>query len=212
MERYFNTPEYVRVTEDRLDEEGLQNVFGPVAERVRRHEPEGGAEGLGGPVGHTSHDAPSGQAGGEPTGAHGAERPAEERPAAEAADSVPPELRRLFERMLAEGGGPVVERLQQRDEEMAAATCTQPELGRMIEAHYVPLLLSILELSDEEFDAEFPGEGRVSSEHRAALAAAVRRHASSCPRCSLKCRSNMELDEHLDEVFRAAGRGPRDYV
>ncbi|HEX8146539.1 MAG TPA: hypothetical protein VF591_04970 [Pyrinomonadaceae bacterium] len=113
----------------------------------------------------------------------------------------------MLEKVLAAGGREVLDRLREQDLEIeAAAACTRPEIGRLVEAHYVPLLLSILALSDQRFDAEYAGEGRVPLEIRKALSEAIVAHSQECPRCGIKYASDFEWDAHLEEIRKAQRR------
>ena len=129
-----------------------------------------------------------------------------------AADCTQPQTRSLLEKILGTGDREIVERLQEQEAKIAAADCTQAQFGRLVDAYYVPLLLSALALSDEEFDAEYPGENHVSSEQRQELAQAIQEHSKDCPRCSIKFSSDMEWDEHVNRVFSRAKHHPRMYV
>ena len=115
-------------------------------------------------------------------------------------DGRRPEVEDMLQTLLQSGGEQLVNRLKETDAELAAAECTQPEIGRLIESYYVPLLQSALELSDEEFNAEYPGEGQVTAAERAELAKAIDRHSLKCRRCRLKASSDWEWDEHVDKI------------
>ena len=135
----------------------------------------------------------------------------------ETADEARPEVSRMLEKILAVGGTQIVKRLAEHDANIKAAVCTKPEIGSLVDAHYVPLLLSALALDDAEFDAEYPGGSQVSSEQRKALAGAIQEHCKDekdegCPRCSLKFSRDMEWDEHVDEVFSKSKHRRRLYV
>lgn len=118
-----------------------------------------------------------------------------------------PEVESVFGEVLdAAGGEEIVKRLKEYDEKIAAAECTSPAIGRLVGAYYVPFLLSALALSDDEFDAEYPGEGRVGSEERGALLDAILGHAEECTRCDLKYWSDMEWDAYLEKACRPRRR------
>lgn len=117
-----------------------------------------------------------------------------------------PEVEELVRTVLEVGGREIVERLEAREAEIAAAECNQPELGRLVEAYHVPLLLTALALDDAEFDVEYPGKNPVTSEQRAELAEAIRQHAWKCPRCSLKFVCDQEWDEHVNKVLARSFR------
>ncbi|HEX7314755.1 MAG TPA: hypothetical protein VF297_12590 [Pyrinomonadaceae bacterium] len=110
------------------------------------------------------------------------------------------EVNEMLEMVLKAGGSEIVQRMKELDAEIAAEVCSQPEVGEVIEAFYVPLLQSALALSDEEFDAEYPGEGRVDAAQRAELADAIDAHAYDCPRCMLKASSDWEWYHHVEGV------------
>jgi hypothetical protein len=117
-----------------------------------------------------------------------------------------PEVERMLETVLDAGDRKIVERLKELDAEIAKAACTGAEVGELIEAYYIPLLLSALALSDEGFDAEYPGEGRVTSEERGELIDAILGHVQDCPRCELKYLSDMEWDAYLEKVRKPKPR------
>lgn len=122
-------------------------------------------------------------------------------------DGARPEVERMLGRVLDDGGGGIVERLKDYEAKMASSPlCERPEIGRLVESYYVPLLLSALALDDREFDAEYPGDGPVSSEQRAELAEAIRRHSQECLRCSLKIASDREWEEHVNKAIDRESR------
>ena len=116
------------------------------------------------------------------------------------AEGAQSEVERMLKKVLDADGGEIAEWLKEQEAEIAAATCTEPEIGGIIEAFYIPLLLSTLALDDEEFNTEYPGERRVSSEQRAEFADAILQHSQDCPRCSLKATSDWRWDEHIDKL------------
>lgn len=116
------------------------------------------------------------------------------------ADGTRPEVEGMLQTILNDGGEQIVERLKAMDAEAAAAECTQPEIGRLIENYYVPLLMSALELDDEEFNAEYPGERQATAAQRAELAEVLEEHWRGCPRCLPKASGDWEWDKHVNEV------------
>lgn len=125
------------------------------------------------------------------------------------ADGAQAEVKRMAQAVLKAGGEEIVGRLKEADAQAAAEKCTRPEIGGLIEAYYVPLLLSALELSDKEFEAEYPGEGRVTAAQRAALAEAIDAHAYDCPRCLIKASGDWEWYHHVHEVSARNGESHR---
>lgn len=126
---------------------------------------------------------------------------AEEQGSEAAAANCPrPEVQRMLNKVLDAGGRRIADWLKKQAAKIAAADCTRPEIGELLEAYYVPLLLSALMLDDEEFDVEYPGESQVSLKQRAELAEAIQRHSQNCPRCSLKVASDWAWDEYVDRA------------
>jgi DNA-directed RNA polymerase specialized sigma24 family protein len=199
---------FAQTGNSQMDEEVMQHVFNSMIERERRGGAETEIEIPGSYVMSTVHQLLIDRLRGKSM----AERLQEQESKVETADGAQPEIESMLEKILAVGGKQIVERIQEQESKIAAADCAQPEIGRLIDAHYVPLLLSALALSDEEFDAEYPGESHVSSAQRQALAEAIREHSQDCPRCSIKFSSDIEWDEHVNGVFSKAKRHPRIYV
>jgi hypothetical protein len=191
-----------------------QCVFEPISEQARQHVAEIEAEHHGGhlllaadmvrmnrlheklPIIRGAHPL-------ERFKGHDAERPPD--------GGSQTDIEGMLKRVLTAGGNQIIERLKEYDKQIAAEHCPQPEIGKWVKAHYVPLLLSALELDDEEFDAEYPGANCVSSEDRAALAETIKAHAEDCPRCSLKIASDNEWDEYVNGAFGKAKRRLRIY-
>lgn len=180
--------------------------YDPAAELARRGESEVEAELAGGYVTGVPHrmliDSLCGRL-------HGAgvtlARPHEDS-AAVVVEPERPEVEGMLEKVLDAGDREIVERLKEMDSKIEKAACTGAEVGALIEAYYVPLLLSALALSDEEFDAEYPGEGRVTPEERGELIDAILGHVQDCPRCELKYLSDMEWDAYLEKVRKPKSR------
>ncbi|HEV2765786.1 MAG TPA: hypothetical protein VGV38_22565, partial [Pyrinomonadaceae bacterium] len=125
-------------------------------------------------------------------------------PAAEkdvtAADGTRPEVEGMQQVLLEAGGKQIVELLEAMYAEMAAVECTQPGIGRLIENYYVPLMLSVLELDDKEFAAEYPDERQMTPALRAWLAELIERHSLECRRCLLKASSDYAWDEYFNGI------------
>lgn len=184
------------------DHQGEHHAYKPAVEFELRHESDIQAEPVGGYLVTTPYHLLTAQL---RKRMHVVSRdvvkPVEERrPAVMTGDGTRPEVERMLGKVLEAGDRGIVERLKKQEAEIAAAACTQPEIGEMVAAYYVPLLLSALALDDGEFDAEYPGEGRIYSKQRAELAEVIQRHSQDCRRCSLKVKSDREWDEHVEKV------------
>ncbi|HEX8474628.1 MAG TPA: hypothetical protein VF666_11385 [Pyrinomonadaceae bacterium] len=217
MGRLFNEPENIQTTEDsRAPDKVMQDAFKTVIDHMQLH--SGADEKNGHHRDYMTCAAPdtrgSRHRSESPSdaGARTVEQPQEQASEVATDGSEQPEIQRVLENILAHDGGEVVEQLKEQEAKIAAAECDQPEIGRLIDALYVPLLLSILELSDEQFAAEYPGGSPVSLEQRSALAEAILSHQGGCPRCSLKFSSDMQWEEHVKMVFSKTKRVPRLYV
>jgi len=118
------------------------------------------------------------------------------------ADGTRPEVKGVLQTLLEAGDEEIIKRLKAMEAAMAAAECTQPEIGRLIENYYVPLLMSVLELDDEEFEAEYPDEKQVTPAQRADFAEIIDRHSLECRRCQIKAASDYAWDEHFNEILK----------
>lgn len=200
---------FARTDDTRIAEAAAHRAFEPITEQARQHGLETEAEHQGGQrlvtvrmmLMDRLHEKLLAVGGGTQTPGRFREQAAN----SPSCNGNLPEIEGMLREVLTTGGSQIVERLKEYEAQIAAASCMQPEIGEWIDAHYVPLLLCALALDDEDFDAEYPGATQVSSEDRAALAAAIREHAESCPRCSLKIASDDDWNSYVNGVF---GKSP----
>lgn len=78
--------------------------------------------------------------------------------------------------------------------------CTNPDLGRWIDACDFPFLIETLMLDPEVFSGEFPGVN-LTVDERKSLADALELHCESCPRCHLKRAYDLEWQSRIKRAI-----------
>jgi hypothetical protein len=91
-------------------------------------------------------------------------------------------------------------RLEYQAEALREVPCTNPVIGRWIDANDVKYLLSAFDLRDEDFAAKFPAMANVTREDRRRVIAAIEKHFDQCQHCSLKRGYDLELDAQIKQV------------
>jgi hypothetical protein len=88
-------------------------------------------------------------------------------------------------------------RLEYQAEALREAKCTNPVIGKWIDANDVKYLLSTFALEGEDFAARFPAMAHITSQERQRVIAAIENHCDRCPHCSLKRGYDLELDARI---------------
>lgn len=91
-------------------------------------------------------------------------------------------------------------RLEAQAEALREVECTNPVLGRWIDAHDVKYLLSTFALNDDDFAGRFPAMAHITGPERQRVAAALEAHCEQCPHCSLKRGYDLELDARIKQA------------
>lgn len=91
-------------------------------------------------------------------------------------------------------------RLEAQAEALREIECTNPVLGRWIDAHDVKYLLSTFTLDDDDFGRRFPAMAHLTRQERQRVAAALETHCDQCPHCSLKRGYDLELDARIKQA------------
>jgi hypothetical protein len=94
-------------------------------------------------------------------------------------------------------------RLAYQAEALREHECTDPLIGKWVDANDVKYLLSTFDLADEDFAERFPTMAHVKREDRRRVAEAIERHFEQCTHCSLKRGYDLELDA---QIKRACGQ------
>lgn len=91
-------------------------------------------------------------------------------------------------------------RLEAQAEALREVECTNPALGRWIDAHDVKYLLSTFDLEDDDFAGRFPAMAHITGPERRRVVAALDAHCDQCPHCSLKRGYDLELDVRIKQA------------
>jgi hypothetical protein len=91
-------------------------------------------------------------------------------------------------------------RLESQAEALREVECTNPALGRWIDAHDVKYLLSTFSLDDDDFAGRFPAMAHITGQERQRVVAAMEAHCDQCPHCSLKRGYDLELDARIKQA------------
>lgn len=92
-------------------------------------------------------------------------------------------------------------RLREQEEKLKRRICTNPEIGKLLEEFEMPILLEILNSSDEYYFENFPEKKSFIQSKRQAFGEEVRQHGESCPRCSLKIAFDAQWEGEIEETI-----------
>ena len=93
-------------------------------------------------------------------------------------------------------------RTEDQAEGLRETNCTNPVIGRWLNAYDVEYLLSAFAMTDRDFAEEFPGMPPLSGLQRQQVLAALRAHLNSCPQCALKSGFDQEFEARLKQELR----------
>jgi hypothetical protein len=106
-------------------------------------------------------------------------------------------------------GGYVVEstpdlcaRLEAQTQQLAAVKCSEPAVGRWLEANDLNYLEAAFDLSDQDFTERFPHLPPTTRAGRKLLMVTFNKHVEECPHCSLKYRFEQELDSRIERSLQ----------
>lgn len=93
-------------------------------------------------------------------------------------------------------------RLEVQEESLSETECTNPTLGRWIDANGVNYLFSVLKLDDKDFAEMHPAMAHISAPERQRFAAELENHFTRCSHCSLARGYELELDARIELACR----------
>lgn len=93
-------------------------------------------------------------------------------------------------------------RLEYQAEALNEEECTNPLLGRWIDANHVEYLLAAFSLNDSDFEEYFPQMTGLTEHHRKRIVRAFQDHFELCRHCSLKRGYDAELDGKILRLCR----------
>lgn len=97
-------------------------------------------------------------------------------------------------------------RLEVQEESLRETECTNPTLGRWLDANGANYLLSVLNLGDKDFAEMHPAMAHVSAPERRRFAAELENHFTQCSHCSLARGYELELDARIEQACRQNNR------
>ena len=93
-------------------------------------------------------------------------------------------------------------RLEVHTSELNKFPCTEPIIGKWVDAHDVDFLLAAFALDDEDFAADFPALGHLKQPHRKRIIDAFNDHFQRCVHCSRKQSYDSEFNSRVDHVLQ----------
>jgi hypothetical protein len=93
-------------------------------------------------------------------------------------------------------------RFESQAEVLGETRCTEPVIGRWIDANDVEQLLAAFALGDEDFAERFPSMAHVTSEKRQRCLETIEVHFHHCTHCALKRSYDLELDMRIERAYR----------
>jgi hypothetical protein len=107
----------------------------------------------------------------------------------------------LLTRCIREKDANALVRLAEQEAELKERKCTNPEIGKWIDAVDFPFLIETLMLSDAVFTEEYP-KVKLSEEERKRFARALETHCEiDCPHCGLKRASDLEWQNRVNSAI-----------
>lgn len=93
-------------------------------------------------------------------------------------------------------------RLEDQAEALREIACTEPIIGRWVDANDVSYLLSTFALGGKDFAAKFPTMAHITEQQRQRLVATIEAHMEQCKHCSLKRGYDLELDARIEQAYQ----------
>jgi hypothetical protein len=112
-----------------------------------------------------------------------------------------PDITEVITDLVFEAEPDLTSRIESQAETLRESVCTDPErIGRWVDEHDVPYLLSVIAFGDEDFVAEFPEMARLERQERRRFVAALESHFDECPHCSLKRGYDLEMGGRVEQA------------
>lgn len=93
-------------------------------------------------------------------------------------------------------------RLEVHTSEVNKIPCTEPIIGKWIDAHDVDFLLAAFALDDDDFAADFPALAHLTQPDRKRIIDAFNNHFEGCVHCSRKASYDSEFNSRVDHVLQ----------
>jgi hypothetical protein len=117
-------------------------------------------------------------------------------------EPVEPEITDVIADLVRQANPELDARLESQAEALREHKCTEPLIGKWVDANDVKYLLSTFDLPDEDFAERFPKMANIKLEDRRRVAAAIESHFEQCTHCSLKRGYDLELDAQIKRACR----------
>jgi len=93
-------------------------------------------------------------------------------------------------------------RLEAQVEAVDELRCTNPAVGKWIDAYDVQYLFAAFALDDEDFAENFPKMAELTQHDRKRILKTFETHLDNCSHCHLKRGFDLEIDSRIERVFR----------
>lgn len=93
-------------------------------------------------------------------------------------------------------------RLEAQVEAVDELKCTNPAVGKWIDAYDVQYLFAAFALDDDDFAENFPKMRELTQHDRKRILKTFETHINSCSHCHLKRGFDLELDSRIERAFR----------
>ncbi len=110
------------------------------------------------------------------------------------------EFARLIPDLVREAEPDLDTRLEYQAEALREFPCSNPVIGRWIDANDVQYLLAAFALNDNDFAEHFPEMLRVTEAERKRTIETFEEHFEHCPHCSLKRGYDLEMNARIERV------------
>ncbi len=103
-------------------------------------------------------------------------------------------------------------RLETHAEELNSLPCTEPVIGKWVDAHDVEFMMAAFALDDDDFTAEFPGLADLPQQDRQQIIKAFDQHFQQCAHCGRKQSYDHEFNSRVDAVVQKNRTDLLDYL
>lgn len=90
------------------------------------------------------------------------------------------------------------ERLREQEENLKKEKCAKSEIGKWLEDFELPVLLEILNSSDDYFNESFPEMKSFNRLERQEFAGEIEEHVKICHRCGAKVKYDLEWEKEVE--------------
>jgi hypothetical protein len=111
------------------------------------------------------------------------------------------DLIEIMAKLVIESDAALADRLEYQDEVLSESVCTEPMLGKCIDAYDIYDLFELANLSDEDFAQTFPALAHVPAAVRRQVVDVFEKHLESCSHCWLKAAYDRELNARIDRAW-----------